>query len=177
MIGLFRRDMPSSARRLWLIGLFAIATSAWGADPVPLTVSGQVAHPLKLDAATLRGYPADQLVTLTLPGRQPADKPGLVRGVRLKAILDQAGLKVTDHNTAKKVAVVATARDGYAVVFSWSELYNLEAGASVLVLFERDGQPLPDAEGPLALIAGRDTSTGPRHVKWLERIAVKQIVD
>ena len=88
-----------------------------------------------------------------------------------------AKLVVTDHNTAKKTVVIATARDGYAVVFSWSELYNSPAGADVLVLFERDDKALPAAEGPLALISGRDIRTGPRHVKWLERIEVKQIVD
>jgi DMSO/TMAO reductase YedYZ molybdopterin-dependent catalytic subunit len=158
-------------RRLFLLGLFAAASSAFAAPG--LTVSGKVEHPLTLDTIAMRGYPADQVVTLTLPG----DTPAIVRGVRLKAIIDKAKLVVTDHNTAKKTVVIATARDGYAVVFSWSELFNADAGDSVLVLFERDGQPLPASEGPLALISARDIRTGPRHVKWLERIEVRQIVD
>ncbi len=159
-------------RRFCLIALLA-TSSAFAADTPALTVSGKVEHVLKLDTIAVRGYPADQVVTLTLPG----DKPSVVRGVRLKAFLDNAKLVVTDHNTAKKTVVIATARDGYAVVFSWSELYNSPAGADVLVLFERDDKALPAAEGPLALISGRDIRTGPRHVKWLERIEVKQIVD
>jgi len=163
-------------RHLCLIGLVA-ASSAFAADTPALTVSGTVEHVLKLDIIAVRGYPADQVVTLTVPGRNPGDKPGIVRGVRLKAFLDKATLVVTDHNTARKTVVIATARDGYAVVFSWSELYNSPAGADVLVLFERDDKALPDAEGPLALIAGRDLKTGPRHVKWLQRIEVKQVVD
>lgn len=111
------------------------------------------------------------------PARHPNAKASLVRGVRLKPVLDRAKLVVDDHNTPKKTVVIATGRDGYAVVFSWSELFNSKSGDNVLVLFERDDQALPDTEGPLALIAAGDTQMGPRHVKWLERIEVKQIVD
>jgi hypothetical protein len=41
------------------------------------------------------------------------------------------------------------------------------------VLFERNGKPLPAAEGPLALIAGKDLRIGPRHVKFLQRVNVR----
>lgn len=167
--------MLPTLRRLCCIGLFAATSSVFAATA--LTVSGKVEHPLQLDTIAVRGYPADQVVTLTLPGRAPGDKASVVRGVRLKAVLDKAKLVVTDHNTAKKTVVIATARDGYAVVFSWSELFNSPAGDSVLVLFERDDKALPDAEGPLALISATDIDTGARHVKWLERVEVKQIVD
>ena len=165
--------MLPTLRRLCLIGLFTAASSTFAAG---LTVSGTVERPLQLDTIAVRGYPANQVVALTLPGKRPGDKPSVVRGVRLKAFLEKAKLVVTDHNTAKKTVVIATARDGYAVVFSWSELFNSPAGDSVLVLFERDDRALPDAEGPLALISGRDIKTGARHVKWLERIDVRQIV-
>lgn len=157
-------------RHRLLAALFVTSTAF--AAPA-LTVSGTVEHALSLDTIAVRGFPADQVVTLTLPGARPS----IVRGVRLKAFLEKAKLVVLDHNTAKKTVVIATARDGYAVVFSWSELFNSEAGDSVLVLFERDDKALPADEGPLALVSGRDLRTGPRHVKWLERIEVKQIVD
>ena len=167
--------MLPNLRRLCCIALLAASSSVFAASA--LTIVGKVAHPLQLDAIAVRGYPASQVVTLTLPGRAAGDKPSVVRGVRLKAFLDQARLVVSDHNAAKKTVVIATARDGYAAVFSWSELYNATAGDSVLVLFERDDKALPDGEGPLALISGADTNTGPRHVKWLEKIEVRQIVD
>lgn len=167
--------MLPTLRRLCFIGLFVTTSAVFAATA--LTVTGKVEHPLQLDTIAVRGYPADQVVTLALPGRTPGDKASVVRGVRLKAFLAKASLVVTDHNTARKTVVIATARDGYAVVFSWSELFNSPAGDNVLVLFERDDKALPDAEGPLALISGTDTNTGARHVKWLERIEVKQIVE
>lgn len=167
--------MLPTLRRFCLVCLLAINPAAHAADTAALTVSGTVEHVLKLDTIAVRGYPADQVVALTLPGRAPGEKPRVVRGVRLKAFLDKAKLVTTDHNTAQKTVVIATARDGHAVVFSWSELFNSPAGDSVLVLFERDDQPLPTAEGPLALISGRDIKTGSRHVKWLARIDVRQV--
>lgn len=169
--------MLHTLRRLCLIGLAAASASAFAADTPALTVSGKVEHVLKLDTIAVRAYPADQVVVLTLPGADPGAQPSVVRGVRLKAFLDKARLVTSDHNTAKKTVVIATGRNGYAVVFSWSELFNSPAGDKVLVLFERDDKALPDAEGPLALIAGRDINTDPRHVKWLKRIEVRQIAE
>lgn len=142
-----------------------------------VAITGAVQQPLSLGADDLRRFPADQIVALTLPGRQAGTPPSVLKGVRLRAVLEQARLVIADHNTVKKLAVIAGASDGYRVVFSWSELFNATLGDAVLVVFERDGQPLPAAEGPLALISGQDLRTGPRHVKWLRSVEVRQIVD
>ena len=40
-----------------------------------------------------------------------------------------------------------------------------------------DRVPLADDEGRIALISGKDIRTGPRHVKWLQSIEVRKIVD
>jgi len=77
----------------------------------------------------------------------------------------------------RKAVVVVTARDGYRVVFSWPELFNVEAGAAVMVAYERDGLPLADSEGALAVVAPGDTRSGPRSVKWLDRIEVRVLRD
>jgi len=73
--------------------------------------------------------------------------------------------------------VIASATDGYKVVFSWSEIFNSPVGEGVIVFFEKDGKPLADDEGRIALISSRDLRTGPRHVKWLSGIEVRKIVD
>jgi len=36
-----------------------------------------------------------------------------------------------------------------------------------LVVFERDGQPLADREGRIALVSGRDLRTGLRSLRWM----------
>jgi len=151
------------------------------APPAPaqaLDVFGAVEQRLAIKADDLRAFPAAQQVVLQLPGRDPAPgAPSQVKGVRLRDILERAKLVVRDHNTVKKLAIIASASDGYKAVFSWNELFNSELGASALVLYERDGKPLGAGEGPLALVSGKDIRTGPRHVKWLQSIEVRQIVE
>ena len=173
-------------RRLACLTLFCAALHAAApayahgiapAKPVhSVLISGAVERSLDLDVAGLRARAPDRIVTLHLPAKN-GGAASEVRGVRLRELLDEAKIVVRDHNTVKKLAIIAGAADGYRVVFSWNELFNAKAGDSVLLLFERDGKPLPATEGPLALIAGDDLRTGPRHVKWLQSIEVRQIVD
>ncbi len=93
------------------------------------------------------------------------------RGVLLRDLLDAAGVQKLDRYALRHSGVVARASDDYAVLFSWGELYNGRAGDSVLVITSMNGKPLPPAEGPYALRSLSDTKPGPRHVKWLNRIA------
>lgn len=141
-----------------------------------LTITGAVERTIVLDSGTLSKYPQQQVVELQLPDKD-GGKSSVVRGCRLRDLLDSARILTSDHNTVKKLAVIATSSDGYKVVFSWSELFNSSVGESVLVIFERNGKALSSQEGPLALISGKDLLTGPRHVKWLKTIEVRQIVD
>jgi hypothetical protein len=48
---------------------------------------------------------------------------------------------------------------------------------AALIVYERDGAPLLDNEGPLALVSLKDTRPGPRHVKWLQSIEVRLVAD
>lgn len=91
--------------------------------------------------------------------------------------LDKAGIVVHDHNDVKKMAIIAIARDGYAAVFSWNELFNTSIGDGVIVFYEKDGKPLGDDEGRIAMTSTQDTRAGPPHVKWLESIEVRKLVE
>jgi hypothetical protein len=62
-------------------------------------------------------------------------------------------------------------------VFSWAELFLSPIGDGALVIFERDGAPLAESEGPLALVSLGDTRPGPRHVKWLQKIEIRRVGD
>ena len=176
--------MTSFLQRLVLVAALSVGITSHAHDtPAPpaaaghVAVGGAVQQTLLLSVDDLRQFPPDQVVELRLPARDAAGSPSVLKGVRLRAVLERARIPTPDHNTVKKLAIVVAATDGYKVVFSWSELFNAELGDAVLVLFERDGKPLPAAEGPLALISGKDLRTGPRHVKWLQSIDVRQIVD
>lgn len=175
------------AAALWFSA--AATASNRPADPRPysrthtvterITVSGEVQHPLMLDVAALRGFPLQRVDSLPITrgnGSVAGTLEKLV-GVRLRDLLDKAAVRAPGHNDIKQMVVIATASDGYRVVFSWSELFNTAVGEGVLVFFELDGKPLPDDNGRIGLVSSRDLRTGPRHVKWLQGIEVRKITE
>lgn len=174
---LARLTLPS-----FLLVLSLACASSAPAHAVPttpaapaLTIGGGVERSLTLSVEDLRRRPAAELAEVRVAGKFGGSS--VVRGVRLRDLLKEAGIVTRDNNTVKKLAIIASADDKYTVVFSWNELFNASAGENVLVLFERDGKPLPHAEGPLALLSADDLRTGPRHVKWLRAIEVRQIIE
>ena len=92
-------------------------------------------------------------------------------------MLNAARLTERDRLDLRKTIVVATASDGYKAVFSWAELFNTAIGDGVLIVYERDGKPLGDDEGRIALVSLKDTRPGPRHVKWLATVDVIRVPD
>ena len=134
-------------------------------------VHGAVEKSLTLNVDDMRKFSADQTGEFPIICQSGA-KVGTMenhKGVLLKDILNKAVIKTVAHNDVKKMMVIASASDGYKVVFSWSD--------GVLVMFEKDGNPIGDEEGRLALISTKDIRTGSRHVKWLNDIEVRKVVE
>ncbi len=145
-----------------------------------LQVSGHVEQPLQLTVAQLAAeFTLHQGGNFPLICQSGANKGQLehFKGVLLRDILTKASIISREHNELKKIVIIATASDNYKAVFSWNELFNTELGEGVLVFFEKDGLPLNDFEGRIALVSSKDTRTGPRHVRWLKQIEVVKITD
>lgn len=161
-----------------------VATSAGTGDPPArvtqaVTITGAVRHPLTLGPDDLRAFETHSLTETPLVCQSGASLGKLrgYTGVRLRDLLEKAVIDAPGHNDAKKMVVIAGASDGYKVVYSLNEIVNSPVGEGVLVLFGKDGLPLGDDEGRLAMISAKDIRTGPRHVKWLESIEVRRIVE
>ena len=166
--------------------LLAAAPAAWAAPAAArdnmshaLAVTGMVETPLTLTLADLRKLPpaSGGEIAVTRHNGDKAETITSYKGVRLRDILDKAVLDAPGHNDVKKLAIIATATDGYAVVFSWGELYNAPAGEGVIVYYEKNGKALDENDGEIALISAKDIRTGPRHVKWLNGIEVRKLVE
>jgi len=143
-----------------------------------LAVTGAVVSPKFFSVADLEGLPLQQVAEVDIvcaSGVKVGRKENL-RGVLLRDIIEEAQLKALTPRDFRKMAVIAKATDRYAVAFSWGELFNSAAGDHVIVYFHKDGGPLGDEEGRIALISTQDTLTGPRHVRWLNEIEVRQLV-
>lgn len=139
-----------------------------------VSVGGVVAKPLTLTVADLKKMPAAEIGAMPIVCQSGAtmEEVKQYKGAKLKDVLDRAEIVSRDHNDTKKMVIVATASDGYKAVFSWQELYNSPIGDEVVVFFEKNGRPLDDDEGQIALISAKDLRAGPRHVKWLQSLEV-----
>ena len=144
-----------------------------------LAISGAVENTLKLSVDDLRKFPPQKVGEVPMVCQTGAKLGQLehLKGVLLRDILEKAVVVSRNHNDVKKMAIIATASDGYKVVFSWSEVFNSAIGDGVMVYFEKDGKALGDDEGRIAMVSSKDIRTGPRHVKWLQAIEVRKIVD
>ena len=139
-----------------------------------LHVVGRVTCPFSLTIEALRSM--DSLETDDLPmicgSGEPKGRVGNCRGVLLADIINQAKVLVMEHNDTKKMFVVAASDDGYKAVFSWQEIFNSPNGDSILVVFEKNGQPLYGGCGEVDLLSARDHLTGPRYVRQLKTVEI-----
>ncbi|MFZ1984226.1 MAG: hypothetical protein WAU91_07415, partial [Desulfatitalea sp.] len=94
------------------------------------------------------------------------------RGVLLENVIRMAEVIREEDNDTKKMFIVASADDGYKVVFSWQEIFNTPIGGGVMILIEKEGSSLCEAAGALELISAEDYFTGARYVKRLRKIEV-----
>ena len=159
----------------------------WAQVPGPvtttLTVKGNVERALTLSVEDLKRLPVQRIDDV----RSVRDAAGAAAtssetarhyvGCLLRDVLEQAKPLEKKRLDFRKSVVIATASDGYRVVFSWAELYLSPIGGGALVVYERDGAPLADDEGRIALVSLKDTRPGPRHVKWLQSIELRVLAD
>jgi DMSO/TMAO reductase YedYZ molybdopterin-dependent catalytic subunit len=157
-----------------LIGIAAFQARAADSITEQVVISGSVKTALTLKVDDLKAFPAEQIDSFSVTRRVDGKElVSTVRGVKLTAALERAGLMSSNEHDWRHTIVLATATDGYQVVFSWPELFNTDVGGGTLIVFERDGKPLPDREGRIALVSGKDIRTGPRSVRWLARLEVR----
>lgn len=160
--------------RLALTAAALLAAPAHAQATNDIELSGAVSRPMTLSVEDLKRLPVtriDDVRVIAMNGRREERTRRYV-GVLLCDSLDEAQLVEAARHDRRRSAVLATASDGYRAVFSWAELYVSPIGEGALVYYERDGQPLDDREGRMALVSLKDTRTGPRHVRWLKSLEV-----
>jgi hypothetical protein len=140
-----------------------------------LSVSGEVARPVKLsvnDLKEMKQHKIKDVPLVCFSGRK-LEPEKTYKGVLLKDILEKASIDNSDDKKRNQLYVVASALDGYSVVFSWNEIFNSASGESILVSFARKNTKEADADAQFLLISARDRTTGPRYVRSLNRIEVR----
>jgi len=173
----------SSVRQICLIRLRWISTSLAAlllsalflpAQTIPelkIVVSGDVPTPITITAKDMASMPRE---TAEVP--DPDGGKTVYEGVSLQEILKKAGLSFGRQMRGKELAgyVLASAKDGYEMVFSLGELDPDLGGAHILVADKRDGKPLFDFQGPARLVVPADKA-GARSVRMLEKLEVVKL--
>jgi DMSO/TMAO reductase YedYZ molybdopterin-dependent catalytic subunit len=140
------------------------------AQDTALVVTGDVQAPLSLTAKDLAAMPRATLTT------SDGGRSTTFEGVWLHQILRRAGVPQGENLRGKALAsyLLATARDGYQVLYSLAELDPAFQDSSVLLADSADGKPLPQTAAPFRLVAPKD-KRGARSIRMLHRIEVVQL--
>ncbi len=144
---------------------------AWGQAAPGVTLGGLVAHPQQLAPAELRAMSATTL-TVTFNTEHGVTKADWT-GVPLWAVIQHVGLSpaVTgNRQTMLQHSVLAKGRDGYSVLFSIGELDPRFGASQALLVYARDGKPLPD-DGLRLVVPG--DKMGGRAVQQLTELDVQ----
>lgn len=165
------RHQPNAARA-GVLSVLALSTSlAFAQAPAiatptrTLVIAGDVTSPLALTPAAVKALPRTRI-------EATEDAKTIVyEGVLVSELLKRAGAPAGNDMRGNAVAsyVVATATDGYQVVFSLAELDPGYTSNDIIVADTADGKPLFDYQGPFRVVAPKD-KRGARSIRMLERL-------
>ncbi len=142
-----------------------------------LEVEGFVPRPGAFSIGMLERLPRHDLgptQVLCYSGR-PVAQVDSYAGARLVDVLDACGLTERPRSELKRCVAVALGNDGYQAIFSWNELYNSAIGEKVLVLYEKNAEPLDAHLGRICLISANDARLGPRHLRGFSKVTVRML--
>ena len=146
----------------------AAATRTPTAEPLKLEITGDVPMPVTLTATDFASLPRESAEVTEMDGTKST-----YEGVTLQELLKKAGVSFGRQMRGKGVAgyVLASAKDGYQVVFGMGELDPGLGGAKILVADKRDGKALFEYQGPVRLVVPADKE-GARSVRMLDKLQV-----
>jgi hypothetical protein len=165
----FARVLGGALLMLQLPG--ALRAQAPGVKPEALTIAGDVARPMTLSAADLKSLPRGRVEVKTEDGTA-----NVYEGVFLGELLKRAGVPLGAELRGNAVAtyVVASATDGYQVVFALPELDPAFTSNDIMVADTIDGKPLSDYQGSWRIVAPKD-KRGSRSIRLLHKIEVVRL--
>jgi DMSO/TMAO reductase YedYZ molybdopterin-dependent catalytic subunit len=142
--------------------------AASDADSIQLFVRGSAT--IAIGRATLAAMPRTQVTAAV-----HAEPPSVWAGVSLVAILHQANVPQAQQLRGREMTriVRVTGADGYAVVFSLTELDADFSNTTVILADQHEGKPLSADDGPFRLVVPGDK----RAARWVRNVRAIEVVD
>lgn len=174
-------------RRWWLGVLFCVLASGMPPQTIPKDGRVPLNHPELYGGARIT-VEVDQKPELTITEEDLAKMPRHsvsvqehgktveYEGVLLHDVLAKAGAPLGEQLRGKALSsyILATARDGYAVVYTLTEVDSAFSAGDLLVADKSHGAALPPEQGPFRIIVPHDKKPA-RSLRMLERIEVVQL--
>lgn len=141
------------------------------------SIEGFVDNPRSFTAAELRQRPQVTVQDVDiLCGSGKVKETGLIySGVLLRDLLEEAHMRLEEHEVPNRTYIVASGTDGYYALYSWHEIFNSPQGEGLMVVLTKNGQVLGEKEGELCLVSTRDERPGPRRIRYLSKVEVCRI--
>ena len=158
------------------------AAQLQGAPPGGVRISSNIADKDKLQLLGLPDHPSVALslsqfavlphTTVTVKNGH-TDTQEVYSGVRLADLLTKVGAPIGNelHGKAMTSCVRASASDGYAVVFSLSEIDPEFHPGEIIVADQMNGQPLDAKSGPFRIVASEDK----RPARWVRNLTTLEL--
>ncbi|NJR12447.1 molybdate ABC transporter substrate-binding protein [bacterium] len=149
------------------------ATISLPTDRNAVRVDGQVLNPLTLTVDDLKANFASQTVTVTFQNGEDT-LSATFTGVPVWQILSaaQPNLNADVPNDHLSQYLVITGSDGTQSVIAWGEIDPDVGNALILLVYEQDGSPITDVQGPLRLVVPDDARDG-RSVRGVVNISLR----
>ncbi|RPD41698.1 molybdopterin-dependent oxidoreductase [Chitinophaga barathri] len=141
-----------------------------------VAVKGLIRHPFVCTLGNVAAFRPETRNNLDIVCSSGETKKVLrsFTGIRLKTILDSAGIIMPKPKERGKYYIAIRATDGYTVLYAWNDIYNNPTGDHVFLIYEENGGPILE-DGRFVMICSNDKVTGPRHVKWVSSIEVGKL--
>jgi hypothetical protein len=136
-----------------------------------LKITGEVKTPLTITPDELKAMPRTR-VEIKDENGQAVKYEGVLVGELLKRAGATLGPEI--RGSAVATYVVASASDGYQVVFSLAELDPAFTGSEIIVADTIDGKPLFAYQGPFRIVAPKDTRAA-RSIRMLQQLDVVRL--
>ena len=164
-----------------LIIFFFYSGIALAQEPLKQTLSFKISGTIKTESVitvdSLNAYPLQAIGDIKVTNhlgefKHEDDK---LKGVLLKDILSHTILAANSPKLYSRFYFSCIGNDGYAVVYSWNELFNTEVGNHVFIIMEKNGVKVDKMPESIQMTSAVDFKTGRRYLHNLDKIVVGEV--
>jgi hypothetical protein len=154
---------------------------AFAQEPLKQTLSFSITGHIKNESVitmdSLNSYPVKTIgdVKVTNHLGELKHEDDQLKGVLLKDILSHTVLSASSPKLFSRFYFACVGNDGYAVVYSWNELFNTDVGNHVFIIMGKNGVSADKMPESIQMTSTTDFKTGRRYLHNLEKIVVGEV--